>query len=52
MCQLDHVKFLLAPGLQWQMGFKNAELELQLLTDIDMLFYIVEKRIKGGICHS
>ena len=30
---------------------KEAEVELELLTDIDILL-IVEKRIIGGICHA
>ena len=31
--------------------FKKTKVKLDLLTDIDMLL-IVEKGIKGGICHS
>ena len=31
--------------------FKKAEVELELLTDVDMLF-MVEKGIGGGICHA
>ena len=42
--QLDPAKFLSAPGLAWQAA-------LDLLTDIDMLL-MVEKGIRGGICHS
>ena len=30
---------------------KNTEAELELLTDIDML-YMVQKDIRGGICHA
>ena len=30
---------------------KEAEVELELLTDIDILL-MVEKRIVGGICHA
>ena len=30
---------------------KNTEAELELLTDIDML-YMVQKGIRGGICHA
>ena len=30
---------------------KNTKAELELLTDIDML-YMVQKGIRGGICHA
>ena len=39
-----------APGLVWQACLKKTEEELELLTNIDMLL-IVEKGIRGGICH-
>ena len=32
-------------------GFKNTKVKLELLTDIDMLL-MVEKGIRGGICHA
>ena len=31
--------------------FKKTEVKLELLTDVDMLL-MVEKGIKGGICHA
>ena len=31
--------------------FKKTEVELELFTDVDMLL-MVEKGIKGGICHA
>ena len=32
-------------------NFKKAKVKLDLLTDIDLLL-MVEKDIRGGICHS
>ena len=49
--ELDPVKFISAPGLAWQAALKKTEVKLDLLTDIDMLL-MVEKGIKGGICHA
>ena len=49
--ELDPAKFLSAPGLAWQAALKKTKVELALLTDIDMLL-MVEKSIRGGICHS
>ena len=36
--ELDPVHFLFAPGLAWQACFKKSEVELELLTNIDILF--------------
>ena len=44
--ELDPVKFILAPGLAWQATLKNTEVELDSLTDIDMLL-MVEEDIRG-----
>ena len=49
--ELDPAKFLSAPGLAWQAALKKTKVKLDLLTDIDMLL-MVEKGIRGGICHS
>ena len=46
---LDPVKFISDPGLACQAALKNAEVKLELLTDIDMLLN-VEEGIRGGIC--
>ena len=42
--ELDPAKFLSATGLAWQECLKKTK-------DIDMLL-MVEKGIRGGICHS
>ena len=49
--ELDPAHFLSEPGLSWQACLKKTEVELELLTDIDMLL-MVEKAIRGGICHA
>ena len=47
--ELDLAKFLSASGLVWQAALKKTKVK-DLLTDIDLLL-MVEKGIKGGICH-
>ena len=49
--ELDTAHYLSAPGLAWQACLKKKEVELELLTGIDKLL-IVEKGIRGGICHA
>ena len=49
--ELDPAHSLSTLGLAWQAIFKKTEVKLDLLTDIDMLL-MVEKGIRGGICHS
>ena len=46
--ELDPAHFLSLPGLAC---LKKTNVELELLTDYDMLL-MVEERIRGGICHS
>ena len=49
--KLDPAKFFSALGLAWQAALKKTKVKLNLLTDVDMLL-MVEKGIRGGICHS
>ena len=49
--ELDPAHFLSPPGLVWQACLKKTEVELELLTDIDMLL-MVEKGIRGGMCQA
>ena len=48
---LDPAEFLSAPGLTWQAVLKTTKVKLDFLTDINMLL-MVEKGIRGGLCHS
>ena len=47
----DPAHFVSLPGLAWQACLKKTNIELELLTNFDMLL-MVEKRIRGRICHS
>ena len=49
--ELDPAHFLSAPGLAQQSCLKQTGVELEFLTNIDMLL-MVEKGIRGGICHA
>ena len=49
--ELDSAHFLSAPRLAWQACLRKTKVELELLTNIDMLL-MVEKWIRGGICQA
>ena len=49
--ELDPAHFIPLPGLAWQACLKKTEVELELLTDYDMLL-MIEDGIRGGICHT
>ena len=49
--ELDPAHFLSLPGLAWQACLKKTNVELERLTDYNMLL-MVEEGIRGGICHS
>ena len=49
--ELEPAHFVSLPGLAWQACLNKTNIELELLTDYDMLL-MVEKGIRGGICHS
>ena len=48
--ELDPANFLSLPGLAWQACLMKTNIELELLTNYDMLL-MVEEGIRGGICH-
>ena len=43
--------FYSAPGLAWKAYLKKTRVELELLTDIDMLL-MIENSIRGGMCQG
>ena len=49
--ELDPAKCISAPRLAFQVALKMTKVELDLLTDTDLLL-MVEKVIRGGICKA
>ena len=49
--ELNPAHFVSLPGLTWQAFLKMTNIELELLTDYDMLL-MVEEGIRGRICHA
>ena len=49
--ELDPSYFVSAPRLAWQICLKKTEVELDLLTDNDMLL-MIEKGTRGGMCQT
>ena len=46
--KLDPAHYFTAPGLAWDAALKMTKVELELLSDLDMLL-MVEKGIRGGV---
>ena len=48
--ELDPTRFLTVAGLEWQAALTKTKVK-DLLADISLLL-MVEKGVRGGICHS
>ena len=48
--ELDPTHFVSLPGLAWKACLKKTNVELELITDYDMLL-MIEDGIRAGICH-
>ena len=49
--ELDPTHFVSLTGLAWQACLKKTNVELELITDYDLLL-MIEDGIRGGICHA
>ena len=45
---MEPLHYYSLPGLTWDAALKHSEVELELITDIDM-YLMIEKGIRGGI---
>ena len=48
---MDPAHFVSLPGLAWQARLKKTNVELELITDYDILL-MIEDGIRGEICHA
>lgn len=48
--KLDPANFYETPRLIWMAALKMIKVQLELLTDTDMVI-MIDKGIRGGICH-
>ena len=46
--KLDPVQYFTSPGLSWDAMLKMTDIQLELMSDVDM-YQFVEKGMKGGI---
>ena len=46
--ELNPAHYYSAPGLSWDSMLKSAKVELELLTDVDLLYFFMEG-IRGGL---
>ena len=51
ICELDPAHFLSRPGLAWQACLKKSTVDLELISDVDMLL-MIEKGIRSGITQA
>ena len=49
-CKLDPCHYFTIPGLSWDAILKMTNIQLELMTDIDM-FQFIEKGLRGGISY-